>query len=51
MISSQLFGLQASDPLSLTLGVVILAAVRALAGYLPARRASHVAPISALRYE
>jgi predicted permease len=51
LISSQLFGLQASDPLSLALGVVILAAVGALAGYLPARRASHVAPIIALRYE
>jgi macrolide transport system ATP-binding/permease protein len=51
LISSQLFGLPASDPLSLTLGVVILAAVGALAGYLPARRASHVAPITALRDE
>jgi ABC-type antimicrobial peptide transport system permease subunit len=51
LISSQLFGLQASDPLSLALGVMILAAVGALAGYLPARRASHVAPIIALRYE
>jgi predicted permease len=51
LISSQLFGLQASDPFSLALGVAILAAVGALAGYLPARRASHVAPITALRYE
>ena len=51
LISSQLFGLQADDPLSLVLGVVILAAVGALAGYMPARRASHVAPIAALRYE
>jgi predicted permease len=51
LISSQLFGLKASDPLSLALGVVILAAVGALAGYLPARRASQVAPITALRYE
>jgi len=51
LISSQLFGLQASDPLSLALGIVILAAVGALAGYLPARRASHVTPITALRYE
>jgi len=51
LISSQLFGLQASDPLSLAVGVVILASVGALAGYLPARRASHVAPITALHYE
>jgi predicted permease len=51
LISSQLFGLQASDPLSLALGVVILAAVGALSGYLPARRAMRVDPMVALRYE
>jgi putative ABC transport system permease protein len=47
LISNQLFGLQANDPLSLALSVVVLAGVATLAGYLPARRASHVAPITA----
>jgi predicted permease len=51
LISSQLFEVQASDPVSLLLGVVILAAVSALAGLLPARRAARMDPVMALRYE
>jgi predicted permease len=50
-ISSQLYGLHSTDVVSFSLGIVILAAVAALAGYLPARRASKVDPIVALHYE
>ena len=51
LISSQLFGLNPSDPVTLVTAVVLLTLVAALAGYLPARRASRVNPLVALRYE
>ncbi len=50
-VASQLFSLNARDPFSLLLGIVILGAVSVFAGYVPARRASRVDPIIALRYE
>jgi ABC-type antimicrobial peptide transport system permease subunit len=51
LISTQLFGTKPSDPITLVAAAVILALVALLAGYLPARRASRVNPLSALRYE
>jgi predicted permease len=51
LINSMLFGLQNTDPLSLAIVVVILAAVGALASMIPARRATKVDPMVALRYE
>ena len=50
-ISSQLFGLQPADPVALIGAAVILTLVALLAGYVPARRASRVNPLNALRYE
>jgi predicted permease len=51
LISSQLFGLNPSDPVSLLTAALLLTVVAALAGYLPARKASRVNPLIALRYE
>jgi ABC-type antimicrobial peptide transport system permease subunit len=51
LISAQLFGLKPTDPLTLIGAAVVLTVVAMLAGYLPARRASRVNPLNALRYE
>jgi predicted permease len=48
---SLLFEVSETDPLTISVIVVALIAVAALAGYLPARRAFRVDPIVALRYE
>jgi predicted permease len=50
-IASMLFGLEANDPATISLAVLTMVAVSALAGYLPAKRASRVNPIEALRCE
>jgi predicted permease len=49
--STMLFGLTPTDPLSLTAAAVFLFGVALLAGFLPARRASKIDPLEALRYE
>jgi predicted permease len=51
LISTQLFGLSPTDPLTLVGAAIVLAVVAMLAGYLPARRAARVNPLNALRYE
>jgi predicted permease len=49
LIASLLFGISPADPLTFALAVIVLTFVALAAGYLPARRASRVDPISALR--
>ena len=48
---SLLFELQGTDPWVIAGAVIALSAVSLAAGYLPARRASRVVPMQALRYE
>jgi ABC-type antimicrobial peptide transport system permease subunit len=51
LISAMLFGLTATDPATIFAAAAIVIAAGLLAGYLPARRASRVDPMVALRYE
>jgi predicted permease len=48
-ISSLLFGTQPSDPITFAGMIVLLTGVAFIAGYLPARRASRINPMTALR--
>jgi ABC-type antimicrobial peptide transport system permease subunit len=48
---SMLYGVQAQDPWTLAAAGAVLIAVTAVAGFLPARRATRVEPMRALREE
>jgi ABC-type antimicrobial peptide transport system permease subunit len=50
-LNSMLFGLKPTDPLTLASAALLLLAVAMLAGWTPARRASHIQPVQALRHE
>jgi ABC-type lipoprotein release transport system permease subunit len=51
LVASMLFGIKGTDPMSLTAAVLLLLVIATAAGYFPARRASRVDPMEALRCE
>jgi len=51
LLSHLLFGVRPSDPLTIAAAGILLFGIGMLACYLPARRATQLDPIAALRYE
>jgi predicted permease len=51
LVQAQLFGVEATDLLTMAAASLGIAAVTALAGYVPARRATTIDPMRALRWE
>jgi predicted lysophospholipase L1 biosynthesis ABC-type transport system permease subunit len=51
LVESFLYGIKANDPVAMASAVAILLGAALLAGFVPARKASRIDPISALRHE
>jgi ABC-type lipoprotein release transport system permease subunit len=51
LVKSMLFGIQPHDPGTLLAGVLLLLAVALASSWIPARRASGVQPMDALRHD
>jgi predicted permease len=51
LVQTQLFGIQPNDLLTMMLAALGIASVAVLSGYLPARRATAIDPMRALRFE
>jgi len=51
LLSSQLYGVTATDPLTFAAAAALLAAVAMAASFLPARRATKIDPVETLHYE
>jgi predicted permease len=51
LVQAQLFGVEATDLLTMAAASLGIAGVTALAGYIPARRATGIDPMSALRWD
>jgi len=51
LMSSMLYGIQPTDPVTFAVGVLLLLGAVSVAGFLPARRAARVDPVVALRNE
>ena len=50
-MADQLYGVRTYDPLSLLIAVVVLLLSATVAGFIPARRAANIDPMTALRTE
>ena len=51
LVKSMLYGVDAQDPMSVVISVIALVGVAGVASFLPARRATKVDPMVALRHE
>jgi ABC-type antimicrobial peptide transport system permease subunit len=50
-VRSQLYGIDPVDPMSIVSATLVITAIALSAGYIPARRATRIDPMNALRYE
>src|SRR5258708_8416369 len=51
LVSSMLFGVTPTDPLTISAATLLIASIGMLAAYVPARRASKLDPTTAVRYQ